>query len=364
MGHPAHYHNISVVIRQLSAKGHEIHLVARSKDVLFNLIEGLPYSISRLNPRWGNGKISLIVEVLKREIKMLSIVRQFKPDAMVGTDIVITHIGKLLGIPSVIINEDDVDEIKFFTDYGIKYCDVVLSPTSCDCGAYQYKTINYDGYHELAYLHPDHFQPEKKRAKHLLHEQGRYFIMRFSGLDAHHDIGKSGIPKRLAFQIIEMLKEHGRVYITSERPLDSDFEPYRIEIDPRDIHHALYYADMYIGDSQTMTAEAAVLGTPAIRFNDFVGRLGYLEELEKSYDLTYGFKTDQEEALIEKIEELIRIKDLKSQWQQKRDQMIKQSINVANFWTWFFINYGTSKINMKDPTNIVAQYRSDIDSKP
>jgi predicted glycosyltransferase len=49
---------------------------------------------------------------------------------------------------------------------------------------------------------------------------------------------------------------------------------------------------MYIGDSQTMTAEAAVLGTPAIRFNDFVGELSYLEELEYTFDLTYGIKTN------------------------------------------------------------------------
>ncbi len=35
-----------------------------------------------------------------------------------------------------------------------------------------------------------------------------------------------------------------------------------------------------------MIAEAAVLGTPSIRFNDFVGKLGYLEDLEHKYGLT------------------------------------------------------------------------------
>jgi predicted glycosyltransferase len=34
--------------------------------------------------------------------------------------------------------------------------------------------------------------------------------------------------------------------------------------------------DLYIGDSQTMAAEAAVLGIPSIRFNSFVGKLVYL----------------------------------------------------------------------------------------
>ena len=38
-----------------------------------------------------------------------------------------------------------------------------------------------------------------------------------------------------------------------------------MNIDPSDMHHALAFASLYIGDTQTMAAEAAVLGTPSIR---------------------------------------------------------------------------------------------------
>lgn len=64
------------------------------------------------------------------------------------------------------------------------------------------------------------------------------------------------------------------------------------------IHHAMAFAKMYIGDSQTMAAEAAVLGTPSIRFNDFVGEIGYLEELENTYQLTFGIMTSDRENLL------------------------------------------------------------------
>ena len=57
------------------------------------------------------------------------------------------------------------------------------------------------------------------------------------------------------------------------------------------MHHIMAFAKMYIGDSQTMAAEAGVLGTPFVRFNDFVGRIGYLRELEDVYNLGYGVKT-------------------------------------------------------------------------
>ena len=108
------------------------------------------------------------------------------------------------------------------------------------------------------------------------------------------------------------------------------------------MHHALYYADMYLGDSQTMTAEAAVLGTPALRFNDFVGKLGYLEELEHRYGLTYGIKTSEPGKLFEKIDELLKMKDRKQEWQQRRQEMLKDKIDVTAFLVWFIENYPDS----------------------
>ena len=54
------------------------------------------------------------------------------------------------------------------------------------------------------------------------------------------------------------------------------------------MHHVMAFASLYIGDSQTMAAEAGVLGVPFVRFNDFVGRIGSLRELEDVYRLGFG----------------------------------------------------------------------------
>ena len=35
--------------------------------------------------------------------------KKHKPDLVVGTSIIIAHSGKLLGIPNIIVNEDDFD---------------------------------------------------------------------------------------------------------------------------------------------------------------------------------------------------------------------------------------------------------------
>ena len=121
--------------------------------------------------------------------------------------------------------------------------------------------------------------------------------------------------------------------------MESEFEPLRIHIDPRDIHHALYYATMYIGDSQTMAAEAAVLGTPSVRYNDFVGRLGYLEELEHKFELTFGIPTGASNLLTSRVRELLAFSDVKKEWLSRRNKMLEETIDVAAFWTWLLEGY-------------------------
>jgi predicted glycosyltransferase len=338
LGHPAHYHNISIVIQQLSAKGFRVVLVARAKDVLFELLVDLPYEIIYLKPRKGKGKLSLIKTVISREFILLKLALKYQPKMLIGTDIVIAHIGKLLTIPSVILNEDDAKQVPFLANYGFKFASAVFSPNSCDISPFKNK-LGYNGYHELAYLHPNYFKPNKSKISKLLIYGEKYFILRFAELSAHHDKGKNGIDLAIAKKIIAQLTPFGRVYITSERKLELELEPYRIFIAPKDIHHALSFAQMYIGDSQTMAAEAAVLGTPSIRFNDFVGKLGYLEELEHKYQLTYGIPTVDPALLFSTIKKLLARENLKSDFKNRKDTMLKECVDVAQLWTNYFIKY-------------------------
>ncbi len=86
----------------------------------------------------------------------------------------------------------------------------------------------------------------------------------------------------------------------------------------------------------------------SIRFNDFVGKLGYLEELEHKYGLTYGIKTSEPEKLFQKIDDLLKIPGLKEKWQKRRQKMLQNKINVTAFMVWFIENYPKSFKIMKD----------------
>jgi len=151
-------------------------------------------------------------------------------------------------------------------------------------------------------------------------------------------------------------------YITSERPLESQFEKYRIKINPLDMHHVMAFASLYIGDSQTMAAEAGVLGVPFVRFNDFVGRIGYLRELEDKYELGYGIhasvlpadspirrndgsvQPSGVDALYKRVEALVNMDaaERRKVWAERQKQMLADKVDCAKFLTWFIENYPQS----------------------
>jgi len=265
-----------------------------------------------------------------------------RPDILIGTSVEISYVGKILGIPSINVNEDDAEAVPLYAKLGYPLASIILTPQACNNGRWENKTIKYAGYHELGYLHSNHFSPDRSIVEQYFSTPQRYFLIRFAKLNAHHDAGVKGINSDIAAKIIRLLEFHGKVFITSERELEPQFEKYRVAANPLFMHHAVYFAKMFIGDSQTMTAEAAVLGTASLRFSDFVGKIGYLEELEHKYGLTFGINTSEPKKLYRKIEEFLSTPNLEEEWQRRRQRMLSEKIDVGSFMTWFIENFPQS----------------------
>ena len=255
---------------------------------------------------------------------------------------------------SIILDDDDDEVEPLFVKFGHPFADAILSPI--DTPRKSKKTIYVNAYHELSYLHPNQFEPDPSILKDAGVEMGEpYFVLRFNAFKAHHDVGVVGLTIENKRRLVNYLKAKGKVFITTERDIDDEFKPFQLKVSPEKAHSLVYYATMLVGDSQTMTSEAAVLGTPAIRCNTFVGRIHYLEEEEHKYCLTYGFRPEQSEEMFKKIEELLSMPNLKEEWQIRRQKMLLEKIDYAQFLTWFVENYPESGKTMKE--NPEFQYR-------
>lgn len=340
LGHPAHFHNYKNTIAALKEQGHQVEVLIKKKDILEDLLRnaGIPYH-NILEEGRKNSKVGILVGTAKRVWRLNRFCRVFKPDLLTGTSVENSIIGPFRHIPVININEDDAKVVPLYAKMSYPGASVILCPTTCDCGKWNKKAVKYEGYQELAYLHPNNFTPDKTAVEKYFPTNKPYFIIRFASLNAHHDNGIRGISAEIAQKLVDILEPYGRIYITSERQLEPQFEKYRIVINPLDIHHVLAFADLYIGDSQTMAAEAGVLGTPFVRFNDFVGRIGYLRELEEKYQLGFGIKPDDVCTLYKTVESLVRMNDKSIVFGERKKRMLSEKIDYSQFLTAFLLHY-------------------------
>lgn len=340
LGHPAHFHNYKYTIATLKEHGHEVEVLIKKKDVLEDLLKnaGIPYH-NILEEGRKSSKLGIMVGILKQTFRVNRFCNHFHPDILTGSSVENSLIGPLRGIPVINIGEDDASIVPTYAYLTYPGASVIICPESCDCGKWNKKAVKYAGCQELGYLHPDNFTPDKSVVEKYFDPDQPYFLMRFSGLNAHHDNGIKGINNEIAHNLVKLMEPYGKVFITSERPLNPELEEYRVRINPLDIHHIMAFADMYIGDSQTMANEAGVLGVPFIRFNDFVGKIGLLIKLEDYYHLGYGIKTDDEVKLYETVSILLNMENRRQVFQERRQKLLSDSINFSAFLTNYIESY-------------------------
>lgn len=353
IAHPAHVHLLRNFYKEMTDKGHRVIVTVKDIPAAMQLLDlyDIPYIFL------GKKSDNLIMKGLEQlvyNLKLWRIAVRNSVQIGIGSSITLAHVSKMCRMKSIILDDDDDAVEPLFAKYAHPFADVILSPEGTPRKSK--KTVYYPAYHELAYLYPTRFTPDvsvlddagipyEKQANGQVRVLQPYFILRFNAFKAHHDVGVVGLTIDNKRRLVELLSRYGKVFITTERNIDEEFKPYQLRVSPDKAHSLMYFATMLVGDSQTMTSEAAVLGTPAIRCNTFVGRIHYLEEEEHTYQLTYGFRPEQSEQMFQKIEELLSIgaDHLKQEWATRRQRLLQDKIDYTAYQVWFVENYPQSK---------------------
>ncbi len=328
VGHPAHVHLFANAANIWKERNHQVLFTIRNRKMIPELLQALNFQYKIAStPR--SGFMGYAWELIEHDWNVLKATIRFKADVLLGTSVAIAHVSRITRAKSIVFSEDDADYVPLFRYLSYPFADGIVVPI-CLRDKKTAKYHPYNGYQELAYLHPNQFTPDPTIKKELgLAEGEKFFVLRLVSFKAYHDVGHRGLSRDAQRRIINLLSRHGKVFISDEGEISEEFRKYQFPIPPHRIHHALYYATILISDGQTMTAEAAVLGTPAIRCNTHVGYLSIIEELEKKYGIIYSFLPDDEEAMISKISEILDMPDVKLEWARRRDKMLIEKIDVT-----------------------------------
>jgi predicted glycosyltransferase len=342
IGHPGHVHFFKNFIWSMRNKGHEILITASKKDVTLELLDayGLEYAVT--SKRYSG--LMLGYELLKRDLQLYAIAGKFKPDFIVGiNNTIAAHVSMVTKAKSIIFT--DTEHAKIANAITFPFSDAICTP-SCYRDNIGLKQIRYNGYHELAYLHPNRFTPNPAVLDELgLSEGDRFIIVRFVSWGASHDVGHHGICDKVG--LVKALEQYGRVIITSEGELPLELQPYQMRVSPEKLHDLLYYATLYVGEGATTASECAVLGTHAIYVNTL--RLGYIAEEAEKYGLVSDFSTMSctDETVLAEVNRLLGNPCLWEDGKQKVKLLLQDKIDVTAFMVWFVENYPGSVDKMK-----------------
>jgi predicted glycosyltransferase len=349
IGHPAEFHLFKHVIRILQQQDHEVVVTARDKDVTLDLLNksGIPYFCTGKNLPSKPGKI---FSLLRNEYRIFKAAKAFKPDIMINFfSPFAAHVGKLLGKP--VIGFHDTESAGISAGLARPFTDVIVVPQCYRKKLPPGKKIVFNGVFELAYLHPKYFSPDPTVLDRLkVKENQPYVLIRLVSHHALHDTGYKGISPENKRKAVKAFSQHANVFISSEEKLPLDLQKYELKIPPGKMHDVLSYAALLYGESATMASEGAVLGIPAI-FVHHKG-CGYTHELEQKYGLVFNFSNSlvQQQRSIARAVELLKTRDTKKQWQEKRARLLAESIDLPAFMAWLIMEYPQSiEIIKKNP---------------
>ena len=345
-------------INILKNKGHKCDIIITSKDVLEDLIINEGWEYQNIFPKGRKisnipTKLSAFLNTFRTVYRLNNIIKNIKYDLFITDDLLVVN-GWFKKTPTLLLQDDDLS-VTPETALLFLFASRIISPTVSKMGIFNYKKISFLGYKELGGLHPNRFNPDYNVIKKFNPNKKKYYLIRLVSLKATHDVGKSGISNSDLKELIRKLElSGGNVYISSERNLPNEFEKNRINMNPNEIAHVIKFAEFIISDSQTMSAESAVLGTPYIRFNDFVGKISYLDEIENKFKLGMGIKTKEKNNLFRSVDFLLNFQNKRKIWNERKNAMLKEKIDLTGFLVWLFEDYDV-KIKIFDNNNNIQK---------
>ncbi|MCB1641095.1 MAG: DUF354 domain-containing protein [Xanthomonadales bacterium] len=324
--HPAHVHFFRNPIRIWREGGHNIQITSRDKDVAIPLLREFDLECTQIS-KSRTGVLGLARELVQRDLALFRHARRVRADVITAIGgVFAAHAALLARIPSVVFYDTEIATLQNTMTYPV--ATRVAVPRCYSGWVPKRRQIRYDGYHELSYLHPSRFQPNRGIALQSgLDTSAPTYLLRLVAWTANHDLGDTGLSLQRARQIVERLSEYGKVIISSEAPLEGALKAHQYQGRASDLHHLMAYCAGYFGESATMASEAAVLGVPAVYAAH--SPRGYTDEQESRYGLVKNVRVLDTVAIDAACSWLLR--QTQTHRGQARAELLKESIDVAMF---------------------------------
>jgi len=339
--HPAHVHLFRPLAERITAEGGEVMFVGRRKDLAVELLEAfsLPHFIPP-SRRSGPGSAGDALEFAERTGALRRTIHDWGPEVLLTRN----PTGAVAGLGTrtwTVFDTDDGRTVGLHYWAARPFADVITSSIH-DPEDHGRRHRRYRSLKALGFLSPPHFVPDPAIRDRYGAPDGPLFVVRLSRHDASHDRRIIGIDSATRTALLHMLLSVGHVVLSMEGQ-DTRLHPHRTDgstdhehrvVRATDFHHLLAAASLCVGDSQSVAAEAAVLGVPVIRLSGFTGRTFYLTLLEEQYGLIRNYRPGEEDALLSEVRTVLD--DLAGARADARDSADRLRAGTEDLIAWFY----------------------------
>jgi len=325
---PAHVHLYRNAVRQLTARGHDVLVLARDYGCTLELLDwyDLPYTVYGA---CDTSKGSLFRQLPRQYAGIVRRARRFDPDLIFGMGAYSAHAGLVTRTPTVLVLDSEPTSL----DHAVSrpFAAAILTPAAFrkDLGTKHYV---FDGFKESAYLHPDvrSGTDDRLRERLGLAPDERYALVRFNAFGSHHDVGEGGFTPDQRRTLVERLADEVTVFVSDEGDgFDLEAVPARsFDVHPALMHDAIDEASLLVADTQTIVTEAALLGTAVIRSNSFVGPddMGNFQRLDAA---GLACNIESFDAVVERAAGILADPSAADRWRHRRDEFVDSMVNLT-----------------------------------
>lgn len=330
--HPAWAHQFHHIVEMLRARGDEVLVLAIDKDGAPGLLRdyGIPYVMCAKGT--GRNIIEKGWLFVRLCVNHTLHALRFRPDILIG------RASPMMAVAAWVCRKphllyEDTEVSRFSLNICKRLSTKILTPRTflTDLGACQERV---DTYKELFYLHPSVFTPDRQ----VLRDAGfnpdePYVLVRFVAWNASHDVGKHGLSDAEQLALVQKLASAGvRVWVSSEKPLSPEMEPYRLRTPFALAHHVLAFARLVYSEGATMASEAVVLGVHALYVN--VIKSGSTREQSERFGLMFNFNDgdDRYQLALDQALTLLADPELERKGQDKRKQLLAEKTDINDYF--------------------------------
>lgn len=322
--HPSDIHFFKHAVREWTQRGEAVLLLGRDRDVMKSLLDAYVYIPRRILSSERRDNRFPLAEMIERQLGVARAIRSFEPDVMLSLMGSYAQSAFFLRVPNLVFT--DSEHQSFNHRIAHPFATRIYTPECFekDLGR---KQRRYAGYHELAFLHPRRFSPDRKVLAELGVEERRYVVVRTSAWNTLHDIGKHGLGARLVETVRELSRRSRVLLVPEGGALPAELESLRLRAPPHRYHDVLAFARLVLSEGASTASEAACLGVPTVYLNP--SQLGYLREQERRYGLVFN-TTDPELAVKRTLAALDAPFD-PAPYQAAKNRLVADHIDVTSY---------------------------------